>query len=172
MQSTVASGGVRSSLKATWAAISIVALLLVLSAAAEADEATRATYKQAADPICLANTQANERILAGVRGEVKQGRLGTAARRFERAAEALRSTLAELRQIPRPAADGARLSRWFGFIAAEEDLLERTGDYLAAGQKGAAAGMVVRLKSVAGRANNVVFAFEFEYCRFDPTRFT
>jgi len=162
----------RPLVKATRAAILIAALVLGFSATAGAEEATRATYKEAAEPICKANTRANERILAGVRGEVKRGELKSAANRFERAARALRKTLAELREIPRPSADTARLSRWLGFIKTEVELLERTARYLDAGKKGAAEGMVVRLKSVANRANNVVFAFEFEYCHFDPTRFT
>ncbi|HEU4705951.1 MAG TPA: hypothetical protein VFS64_02050 [Solirubrobacterales bacterium] len=149
-----------------------MALVLALVLGPPSEEVTRATYKEAVEPICRANTEANERILAGVRGEVKRGRLGPAAKRFERAATALRGTLGELRKIPRPAADRARLSRWLGFVADEVELLRRTAGYLAARQKGAAEGMVVRLKSVASRANNAVFAFEFEYCRFDPARYT
>lgn len=150
----------------------IAALVLGFSVTAGAEEATRATYKEAAEPICKANTSANERILAGAREEVKQGKLKSAANRFERAASALRETLAELKRIPRPPADTARLSRWLGLLKTEVQLLEKTARYLDAGKKGAAAGMVVRLKSVASRANNAVFAFEFEYCHFDPARFT
>jgi hypothetical protein len=158
--------------KATKAAILIAAFVIALNVTAGAEEVTRAAYREAAEPICQANTRTNERILAGVRGEVKGGKLGQAAGRFERAAAALDRTLGELRRLPRPPADRARLSRWLGFVAAEVGLLEKTADFLDAGKKGAAEGMVVRLKGVAGRANNVVFAFEFEYCRFDPARFT
>lgn len=154
------------------AAITIVALAVALILAPSAEEPTRATYREAAEPICLANTKANEQILAGVRAEVKRGELRRAARRFERGAVALSGTLGELRRIPRPPADRIRLSRWLGFIATEVGLLEKTARYLAAGEKGAAEGMLVRLKGVASRANNTVFAFEFEYCRLDPGRFT
>jgi hypothetical protein len=173
MRSAAASPGAGSFLKATGAAIAIAALLLCLSTAtAGAEEATRATYKEAAEPICRVNTEANERILAGVRAEVREGELSAASRRFARAAVALRKTVAELRAIPRPPGDQDRLSRWIGFVEAEAELLKKTSRYLAAGKKGAAAGMVVRLKGVASRANNAVFAFEFDYCRFDPARFT
>ena len=152
----------------------LVALLavLVLAIAAGAEEATRESYREAAEPICKANTQANERILAGVRSEVRQGKLKAAARRFEKAGKALRATLAELKALPRPAADRDRLSRWFGLIDTEVGLFAKTARYLAAGNKRAAQGMVVRLEGVAARANNVVFPFEFEYCRFEPSRFT
>ncbi|HXR60318.1 MAG TPA: hypothetical protein VN732_03220 [Solirubrobacterales bacterium] len=165
--------GVRTFLKAAGATLSIVALAVGLgTATAGAEEVTRAGYREAAEPICRANTEANERILAGVRGEVRQGQLDSAARRFSRASRALRGTVAELKAIPRPLDDQARLSRWLGFVSAEAELLKKTSRYLAAGKKGAAAGMVVRLKGVASRANNAVFAFEFDYCKFDPARFT
>ncbi|HET7418321.1 MAG TPA: hypothetical protein VFJ61_11925 [Solirubrobacterales bacterium] len=150
-----------------------MALLIGFSSAtAGAEEVTRTTYREAAEPICQANTETNERILAGVRGEVKQGKLDLAAKRFSRASKALQGTVSELETLQRPPADMARLSRWLGFVSAEAELLKKTSRYLAAGKKGAAAGMVVRLKGVASRANNAVFAFEFEYCRFDPARFT
>lgn len=164
---------VRLFLRATGAAIAIVALLLVLGTTpVGAEEVTRTTYREAAEPICQANTEANERILLGVREEVRQGKLDAAAQRFSRASKALRRTVSELKAIPRPLADQARLSRWLGFVSAEVELLKKTSRYLAAGKKGAAEGMVVRLKGVASRANNAVFAFEFNYCRFDPARFT
>jgi len=158
-------------LKATGVITPVVALGILLGAVAGAAEVTRTAYKEAAEPICRSNTQANERILAGVRTEVKRGELRRAAGRFERAATALHRTLGELRQVPRPPADRARLSRWLGFVAAEVELLEKTAAYLDAGEKGSAGGMVVRLESVASRANNAVFAFEFEDCRLDPARF-
>jgi len=159
-------------LKAAVVTISVVTLCCALALPASGEEVTRTSYKEAAEPICRTNVEANERILAGVRSEVKRGQLDLAAKRFQRAAAALRGTLSELRQLPRPAADSARLGRWLGFVATEVKLLEKTARYLAAGEKGAAEGMVVRLKSVANRANNAVFAFEFEYCRLDPARFS
>lgn len=152
-------------------AIAAVAALLAV-ASARAEEVTRASYRAAVEPICQANTRANERILRAVRRMVRQDKLGAASQRFLRAAVALRRTLGELRAVPPPPADSARISRWLGFVATEAKLFERTGRYLEAGRKVAAEGMVVRLESVANRANNVVFAFEFEYCRLEPSRFT
>jgi hypothetical protein len=54
-----------------------------------AAEFTRTEYREAAEPICKVDTEANERILAGVRAEVRQGKLGPAAAKFARAASAL-----------------------------------------------------------------------------------
>lgn len=139
---------------------------------AEAEEVTRDSYREAVEPICEANTKANERILHGVRAMVRQEKLKAASQRFLRAAKALRATLSQLRGVPRPPEDRSRLSRWLGFVSSEAELLAKTGHYLAAGRRATAEGMVVRLESTARRANNVVFAFEFKYCRFEPSRFT
>jgi hypothetical protein len=114
--------------------------------AAGPDEVTRASYREAVEPICKANMEANERILAGVRAEVRRDELLPAARRFKRAAKVLKRTLHELMAVPRPAIDRPRLLRWFGFIAAEARLVEKTAAYLAAGKKIPAEGMVVRLE--------------------------
>lgn len=153
-------------------AVAVAAAALLVAGPAGAEEPTRASYREAVEPICRANSEANERILHGARAEVRAGKLDQAAAKFKRAARALAKTLGELKAVPRPAADAARLGRWFGLIEAEQRLLAKTGAYLAAGRKGAALGMVVRLESTASRANNVVFAFEFHYCHFEPSRFT
>jgi hypothetical protein len=157
--------------RASAPAIGLAALLLCGGLAA-AEDISRDSYREAVEPICRENTKANERILAGSRAEVRAGNLAPAAAKFKRAARALAKTLGELKAVPRPAADAARLSRWFSLIEAEQRLLAKTGAYLAAGRKGAALGMVVRLESTAARADNVVFAFEFHYCHFEPQRFT
>jgi hypothetical protein len=160
----------KAPLRSLVAVAGVAAFLAVAPAGAE--EITRASYRAAVEPICEANTRANERILKGVRRMVRRDMLGAASLRFLRAAGALRGTLGELRAVPPPPADSARIFRWLGFVATEARLFERTGRYLEDGRKSAAEGMVVRLESVANRANNVVFAFEFEYCRLEPSRFT
>ena len=137
-----------------------------------AAEATRASYREAVEPICKADTEANERILAGVKGEVRAGMLRPAAARFARAALALERTIGELRTVTPPPADRSRLSRWLGTVSVEAGLFERVAAKLRAGQKAEAARMVVKLTSNANHANNQVIAFEFEYCRFEPARFT
>ena len=152
------------------AAALVVAATLAATAAAE--EVTRDSYREVVEPICKVDTKANERILAGVRQDVKAGALKAAAGKFRRAGSALGRTLGELKGVPRPPADNARLSRWFGTIESEQRLFAKTAAYLAAGQKGAAQGMVVRLESTAHRANNIVVPFEFRYCRLEPSRFT
>jgi hypothetical protein len=152
-------------------AVALLAAAL-LAGGARAEEVTRASYREAAEPICQANTEANERILAGVRMMVKQGRLAPAAARFARAAAALRGTTGELATLPRPGADTARLARWLADVRVEAGLFARIGSLLRAGKKGPAEHGVAKLSSNAAKANDVVLPFEFHYCRLEPTRFT
>jgi hypothetical protein len=146
-------------------------MLLLAAAPAAATEATRASYREAVEPICKVNTKANERILAGVRTEVKRGKLKPAARQLGRAAAALKRTLVELRRVPQPSADRARLGKWLTDIKTEVSLFERIATKLRAGEKVAAERMVVLLTTNANRANSLVLVFEFKYCRLEPSRF-
>jgi hypothetical protein len=145
---------------------------LLFSASADAAEVSRESYREAVEPICKTNTQANERIFKGVRAEVRQNKLKPAALAFEKAAKALSATFAQLRAVPRPAADKAKLSKWLGFVNDEVDGFQAVAAQLRAGKKINAEREVVKLTGNADRANNVVVGFEFQYCRFEPSRFT
>lgn len=149
-----------------------ILVALVVAGFASADEVSRDSYREAAEPICKVNTEANERIFAGVRGEVKHGKLKAAAQQFEKAAKALQGALGELRPLPRPSADVERLAKWFREIEKEVSLFKATAAKLRAGQKRGAERMVVRLTHQAEIANAVVVPFEFHYCHLEPSRFT
>jgi hypothetical protein len=154
-------------------AFAAVALLVAISASlAIAAETTRDEYKAAVEPICKANTKANERILKGVRSEVKKGELKPAARQFAAAGRALKKTRGELAAVPRPVADKARLSKWLGYIKAEVGLFETTARELKAGNQIAAERTAVLLTREAEQANNEVVGFEFDYCHGEPSKFT
>jgi hypothetical protein len=154
----------------TAAALLLLAVLTVNSA--RGAEVTRASYREAVEPICKSNTQANERILKGVRAEVRHNELKPAAIQFERAAKALGRTLAQLKAVPQPSADQAKLTKWLGKVKEEVGLFAAVAAKLRAGHKAAAEEKVVRLTHNANLANNVVIVFEFQYCRFEPSRFT
>jgi hypothetical protein len=124
------------------------------------------------EPICKANTQANQQILKGVRQKVKAGKLDAAARQFRGAARALRKTVGQLKGVAQPPADRERLAKWIGLIETEADLFDRTAAKLAADDKIGAQRMVIRLTHNANVANNQVLVFEFNYCRLDPSKFT
>jgi hypothetical protein len=152
----------------------LLAALLCLTtgcALALAADTTRTEYVAAVEPICKTNTQANERILAGVRNEVRADKLRPAAGKFAKAAAALKQTLVELRAVPQPKADKPRLTKWLGYVKGEVGLFEATSRKLKAGDKAGAERMSVKLTHEANLANDQVLAFEFSYCRAEPSRF-
>jgi hypothetical protein len=153
------------------AVLSLVLLISLVSLAAAA-EVTRDSYREAVEPICRQNTNANERIFKGVRAMVRHGELKRAAARFAKAARALKGTVAELRVVPRPPADESRLGKWLDEVSLEATLLEAVAAKLRAGNVRPAERMVARLSHQAVIANNQVIAFEFRYCHLEPARFT
>lgn len=149
-------------------------LMLAISVAslASAEEVTRDSYREAVEPICKQNTMANERIFKGVRAMVRRGESKRAARQFAKAARALTKTVAELRMVPRPAADESRLGKWLDEVSLEASLFEKIAGKLRAGKVSSAERMVAQLSHQAAVANNQVIAFEFHYCHLEPSRFT
>jgi hypothetical protein len=147
----------------------IVALFVAVPAPAA--EVTPDSYRDAVEPICKANTEANEKILKGVKAKVKAGKLGAAAKQIARAAKALKKTRANLLQVPKPAGEEARLTKWLGYVKTEVQLFEAVASKLAKGETTRAQKLVVRLYSNARLANNQVLDYEFRYCKFQPSKF-
>src|SRR6478735_3706357 len=104
-------------LTAVVAAILVFAVPMALGAELSRDE-----YVAKVEPICEANSQANERILKGVRDKVRTGKLDAAGAQFTQAAAALKQTLVQLKAVPAPAADAAKLTKWLGYVKTEADL--------------------------------------------------
>jgi hypothetical protein len=155
-------------------AILTAAALTALTAVplAAAAELTRDEYVARVEPICKRNTEANKRIFAGAKEQVRSGQLKAASAHFARAAVALDKTIRQLRAVPRPAADAAKLEKWIGYLEVESAYFERIGKALAKGEKGKAQTLSVRLNRNSNLANNSVLAFDFTYCKIDPSRFT
>lgn len=153
-------------------AVGAVALAWLAVPLAEATETTRPEYRETVEPICKTNTQANERILKGVKAEVKAGKLKPAATQFAKASTALKKTWRQLGAVPQPVADQARLAKWLGYVKTEADLFQRTAKKLKAGDKIGAFAMQIRFEHNANQANNQVIPFEFRYCKFEPSKFT
>lgn len=145
--------------------------VLLAAFPALAAEATPEGYKEAVEPICKANTEANEKILEGVRAKVKAGKLDAAARQFRAAARALKRARAQLLQVPKPPADATRLTKWLGKVKTEIELFEAVARKLANDEATSAQKMVVRLVSNARQTNNLVLDYEFRYCKFQPSKF-
>ena len=117
----------------------MLVVALVLAVTAFAAEVSRDEYKTAAEPICKTSAKANERILSGVRKEVKEGKLKTAAAKFAKAAQEQASTLKQLEALPQPAADEPRLAKWLSYLKLEAELFATAGRKLKAGDKPGAA---------------------------------
>lgn len=152
--------------------MSFVAALVLLGAVpAIAAEATPETFKEAAEPICKTNREANEKVLDGARANVQAGKLKKASGQLFAAAKALKRARAQLLRIQKPAEDTARLTKWLKGIKTEVELLEATGRKLANGEKNGALRMIIRLKGNANKTNNLVLDYEFRYCRINPSEF-
>jgi hypothetical protein len=153
------------------AALLAIALLAFTAATATAAETSREEFVAAAEPICKTNTEANERILAKVRTQVRKGELKPSAISFEKAAEALAGTLGELKALPQPKADAARLESWFSDIEVEVGLFKATAAKLRSGDRAGAERMSAKLTRAAAQANDEVLPFEFRSCCAEPSRF-
>jgi hypothetical protein len=143
-----------------------------LAGLAIAAEQTRESYVAQVEPICKTNTKANERILAGVEKKVKQGNLKVAAGQFTQAAGAFEKAVKQIRAVPQPPADQAKLTKWLGYLNEETKLLGGIGKALKAGNKSKAQTLSVRLTHNGNLANNAVLGFEFNYCLIDSSRFS
>lgn len=161
----------------TWKSSSIklgivVALVLAVpvASAIEADP-TRDEYVAEVEPICKANTQANSRILDGVKEQVKQGKLDPAGRRFVRAATALGKSIRQIAAVPKPSTDAVKLEKWIGYLKQEKTYLQKIGKALKVGNKFRAQKYAVQLNRNNNRANNTVISFGFNHCRIDSSKF-
>lgn len=133
---------------------------------------SKESYKAAVEPICETNTKANEKILKNVRSEVKAGKLVPAGAAFIKAAAALKHAYTQLKAVPQPSADAAKLGKWLGYVKTEATLFEKAGRLLKAGQKAKAQQIVNQLTHNAELANFEVLSFGFHYCKLEPSRFT
>jgi hypothetical protein len=154
------------------AALLATALLAAGALAVTSPDQTRESYVASVEPICKQNTKANEKILSGVRKLIKKGQLNVAAGKFARASTAFGKAVKQIRAVPQPTADAAKLSKWLGYLEGEETLLGEIGKALKAGKKSKAQTLSVRLTHNGNLANNAVLGFDFDYCLIDSSRFT
>jgi len=152
--------------------LSLVAMGALLAAVpASATTPAQTEYKEKVEPICKVNTEANEKILKGVRQKVKSGKYDAAAKQFTAAAKALKKARTQLVAVPKPPEDEAKLTKWLAYAKTETQLFETIARKLHNDEATAAQKMVVRLVSTARQANNQVLEYEFRYCRFQPSKF-
>ena len=153
-------------------ALCTVTAFFAAASLAFAAEVSRTEYKEAVEPICKTNTIANEKTLKGVRKLVKEDKLKPAGEKFTKAGTALMKAYNQLKAVPQPTADEAKLAKWLSYVKTEAELFTKAGKKLKAGQRGAAQTLVNKLTTNANQANAQVLAFGFHYCRFEPSKFT
>ncbi len=154
------------------AALLATALFAAAALGVTSPTQTREGYVAQVEPICKTNTKANERILQGVEKKVKQGQLQVAAGQFKQAAAAFGKAVKQLKAVPQPVADQAKLTKWLGYLDDETKLLSEIGKALQAGKKGLAQTLSVKLAHNGTLANNSVLAFEFKACKIDSSKFS
>jgi hypothetical protein len=148
------------------------AILLAFAGIASGDASeSRTAYKEAVEPICKTNKEASKRILTGVEKMVKDDKLAQAGQRFSRAAKALETAQKELAAVPQPPEDAAKLGKWLSGIKGEVSLMKTIAAKFKAGNKSKGSSLVVKLKNNANKTNNLVLAFQFNYCKIDPSKF-
>jgi selenocysteine-specific translation elongation factor len=135
-------------------------------------ETTRDEYKAQVEPICRTNKQESERFLKGVKTMVRKDKLKQAGAAFLKAAKALERAEKQLALVPQPAADSAKLGKWLSDIKGEAALMKRIAAKFKAGNKSKGSSLSVKLTHNATVANNLVIAFQFHFCKIDPSKFS
>jgi cell division septum initiation protein DivIVA len=154
--------------------VSVATVMPLLAAPARADEPTRDQFREGVEPICEANTKANKRILKNAKERAKSreaAKMKEAGAQFIHASAVFGKTVEKLDDVPRPAADDARLVRWFKQLGIVQTNLRKLGVALKAGEEIKAAHEQIRIERASNAANNVSFVFEFHYCRLTAARF-
>ena len=149
----------------------LASFAIVLAFAGMAVASTRDEYKAAVEPICQKNQEASKTILTGVKQLVKSDKLKQAGQRFTKAAAALETAQKQLAAVPQPEADAAKLTKWLTSIKGEASLMKRIGAKFTQGNKKKGSSLVVTLERNAEDANNLVFAFQFRYCKINPSKY-
>lgn len=151
--------------------LALVAALLVAVPVALAATPAQQEYADQVEPICKANSEANSRILKGVKGQVQKDELVPAGKRFIQASGVLGKTVTQIAKVPRPEDYAAKLEKWIGYLKSEKTYLQQIGSKLKAKDKYHAQKLAVQLNNNNNKANNTVITFPFKECRIDSSRF-
>lgn len=156
----------------SWPIAAALAVALVFAAVAAAAEApTREEYVTRLEAICRPDNEATQRAMKGARADIQAERLAVAAAKFAEATAIFTGTVKAMAAVPRPPADTTKLSKWFGFLKAQEGYLRGVTVQLRADRTIKAQRLIARFIHSGNQANNVVLAFGFESCSFKFSRY-
>jgi hypothetical protein len=155
-----------------WFAAALLGAALLVSATAAAAEApTREEYVAQLERVCKPDAEATQRAMKGARADIRAERLVLAAGKFAQATSIFGATLKQIAAVPRPAADTAKLGKWFGYLKAQESYLSQITAQLRADHAIQAQRLTARFIHNGNLANNVVLAFGFDSCSFKFSRY-
>lgn len=155
----------------TVAALAVVLALGIAAAAPAAEAPTRDEYVIQLEAICKPDNEATQRAMNGARADIQAGRIAVAAGKFAKATAIFNGTVREMAVAPRPAGDTVRLSKWFGYLKAQEGYLKGVTAQLRADRVIKAQRQIARFIHSGNLANNVVLAFGFQSCLFKFSRY-
>lgn len=153
------------------AAVSGLALLVTAPSAGAVEAPSRTEYVTQLEGICKPDAEATRVAMTGARADVSAERLAPAAAKFGKATSIFGGTVKEISAVPRPAADAAKLGKWFGYLKAQASYLKRITAQLRADQPIQAQRLTARFIHNGNLANNTVLAFGFDYCSFKFSRY-
>lgn len=152
--------------------IAFLAIALLTATAAPAAEApTRDAYVERLEAVCKPDAEATQRAMKGARSDVRAERLAAAAAKFARATSIFGGTVKRISAVPRPAADTARLGKWFTYLKRQQSYLGQITEQLRQDHAIKAQRLTARFIHNGNLANNVVLAFGFEWCSFKFSRY-
>ncbi len=140
--------------------------MLAIAPLAHGEEQTRESYKAQVEPICQANREANERIMAGARDRINKNKLQPAGKQFIRVSASFGSLIKGIAVVPPPPADAHRIERWLDSMRLLEQRLRNVGKYYKAEEKIKATHESILAERSGLSANNTSIVFHFHYCRF------
>jgi hypothetical protein len=153
------------------AALLAAALFAGVATPVAAEAPTRDAYVTQLESICKPDAEATQRAMKGARSDIKAERLAIAAGKFARATRIFGSTVKEISAVPRPTADAAKLGKWFSYLKKQDSYLGQITTQLRAEHAIKAQRLTARFIHNGNLANNVVLAFEFNYCSFKFSRY-
>jgi hypothetical protein len=157
---------VRRIVAAAWLAALAPSALAVADAAPD-----QAEYVSRLESICKPNVEQTQRAVKGLRSDVQRERLAVAAGKLSRARRIFDRTVTAISAAPRPPADAAQLSKWFGYLRLQESYLRKAASALHAQRIVSYQHNAVRFVHTGNLANDVVITYGFNYCRFKFSRF-
>jgi hypothetical protein len=140
--------------------------LLAVAPTVHGEEQTRESYKAQVEPICAANREANERIMAGARRRVNKGEFELAGEQFIRVSASFGGLIKQIAAVPPPPADARRVSRWLHFMRLVKTRLRTVGKHYKDGDEIKAAHESILAERSGISANNISIVFKVRDCRF------